>query len=74
MTRNFTVVLEPDLIDGGYVVRVPALPGCVTQGDTVDESLANIREAIALVLEDLSARGESVPDDHVMVLKIEVAI
>ena len=74
MTRNFTVVLEPDLIDGGYVVRVPALPGCVTQGDTVDEALANIREAIALVLEDLSARGESVPDDHVMVLKIEVAV
>lgn len=48
---------------GGYVVEVPSLPGCFTQGDTVDEALANAREAIALHIESLLAHGEDVPDD-----------
>ena len=38
--------------DGGYSVWVPALPGCASQGDNFDESLANIKEAIELYLED----------------------
>ena len=37
--------------DGGYTVVVPALPGCISEGDTEEEALANIREAIALYLE-----------------------
>ena len=37
-------------------------PGCYSQGDSVDEALANIREAIELVVEDLKARGEEIPD------------
>jgi predicted RNase H-like HicB family nuclease len=45
------VVLEKES-DGGYVVSVPALPGCVTQGDNRDEALANIREAVELYIED----------------------
>ncbi|MCG8556862.1 MAG: type II toxin-antitoxin system HicB family antitoxin [Proteobacteria bacterium] len=48
--RNYSVVLEPDP-DGGYVAVVPALPGCYSQGDTVEEALANAREAIELTLE-----------------------
>ena len=39
--------------EGGYTVYVPALPGCVSEGDTLDEARANIREAIALYLEDV---------------------
>ena len=58
---NYSVILEPDP-DGGYVVVVPAFPGCYTQGETVDEALANAREAIELTIEDLEARGEVVPD------------
>lgn len=37
--------------EGGYTVYVPALPGCISEGDSVDEARANIREAIALYLE-----------------------
>ncbi len=37
--------------EGGYTVHVPALPGCISEGDTVEESLQNIREAIELYLE-----------------------
>lgn len=38
--------------DGGYTVHVPALPGCISEGDTLDEARENIREAIELWLED----------------------
>jgi len=43
---GFTVVIEPGLEDGGYVVHCPALKGCWSQGETVDEALANITDAI----------------------------
>ena len=42
---KFTVVLEPEA-DGGYSVVCPAIPGCVSQGDSLDDALANSREAI----------------------------
>lgn len=44
------VVLEPS-DEGGFTVYVPSLPGCISEGDTKDEALANIREAIQLYLE-----------------------
>lgn len=47
---KFTVILEPET-DGGYSVICPAIPGCVSQGDSLKEALANIREAILLCLE-----------------------
>ena len=57
---RYTVVLEQEP-DGGYVVSVPALPGCVSQGDTRSEALSNIREAIELYVEDCRAAGDPVP-------------
>ncbi len=47
---NLKVVLDPS-DEGGYTVFVPALPGCVSEGATVEESLTNIKEAIELYLE-----------------------
>lgn len=46
------VILEPSE-EGGYTVTVPALPGCISEGDVLDEALANIREAIDLYLEPI---------------------
>ena len=46
------MVLEPSE-DGGYTVYVPALPGCISEGDTDEEALANIREAIELYLDPI---------------------
>lgn len=57
---KFKVVLEPS-DEGGFTVHVPALPGCVSEGDTEDEALRNIKEAIELYLEpaqDDVIRGE----------------
>jgi predicted RNase H-like HicB family nuclease len=56
------VVLIPDE-DGGYIAEVPSLPGCYSQGETVEETLANIKEAIDLHIESMIAHGEDVPDD-----------
>jgi predicted RNase H-like HicB family nuclease len=61
--RRYTIVLEPDLDDGGYVVTVPALPGCVTQGETVEQCAERAREAISGYIESLIARGLPVPQE-----------
>jgi antitoxin HicB len=68
VTRDFKVFLEPDEDYGGYVVVCPSLPGCYSQGKTVSEALANIREAIELVLEDMDSRGEPIPDPSEVLL------
>jgi predicted RNase H-like HicB family nuclease len=57
---RYTVVLE-DEADGGFSVSVPALLGCRSQGDTRDEALTNIREAIELYVETLREAGEPIP-------------
>lgn len=59
---RYTVILEREP-DGGYVASVPALPGCVSQGDTRAEALANIKEAAELYVEDCRAAGDPVPTD-----------
>ena len=56
---SFTVVIEPD--EDAYHAFVPALPGCHTFGDTVDEALLFIKEAIALYIEGLVENGQPVP-------------
>lgn len=53
---KFVVTIEADE-DGGYVVECPAIPGCVSQGETEEEALANIREAIQLCLEVRAEEG-----------------
>ncbi|MEK7571994.1 MAG: type II toxin-antitoxin system HicB family antitoxin [Patescibacteria group bacterium] len=49
--------------EGGYTVTVPALQGCISEGDTFEEAKANIAEAIQLYIEDLAADGEKIPED-----------
>lgn len=61
------VILIPDE-SGGYVVEVPSLPGCYSQGDSEKEALENIKEAIALHIEDMIAAGEEIPDDVAQVV------
>ena len=59
---RYTVVLEQES-DGGFVATVPVLPGCVSQGDTREEALKNIREAIDVYLEDCSKVGDPIPTE-----------
>ena len=59
---RYTVVLEQEE-DGGYVASMPALPECVSQGDNHAEALNNIREAIALYVQDCRDAGDPVPSE-----------
>jgi len=62
--KRYTVVLTPDLEDGGYTVRVPALPGCNTQGDTAEEAITNAKEAIEGYIETLKELGRPIPEEQ----------
>ena len=57
---RYRVLIEQDE-DGVFVAEVPSLPGCISQGTTRDEALANAREAVELYLESLEAHGDPVP-------------
>ena len=63
--RRYTVLLLPDLEGNGYTVTVPLLPGCITEGDTIDEALAMAREAVELYLEVLGDEGRPIPEEPV---------
>ena len=62
MNRTYKILLKKEE-EGGYTVFVPSLPGCITYGETVDESISMAKEAIELYLEELEERGEFIPDD-----------
>jgi predicted RNase H-like HicB family nuclease len=64
MERSYAVVLEPEA-EGGYSVHIPAFRGAHTQGETVDECLANARDVIEAFVEVLAERGEPIPPSDV---------
>ncbi len=57
---EFKVVIREDKEDGGYNVSCPALPGCHSQGETIEEALENIKEAIQGCIEVLNQRAKAV--------------
>ena len=63
------VVLEPSE-EGGYTVYVPSLPGCISEGDTIEEALRNIKEAIELYLEPIE--DELILEEQVLVKEVVI--
>jgi predicted RNase H-like HicB family nuclease len=73
-------VINPDLLkrkvllyrdeDGYFIVEVPSLQGCISQGETREEALINIQEAIALHIEVLQERGQVIPNDNIEVVSL----
>ncbi|HUY28148.1 MAG TPA: type II toxin-antitoxin system HicB family antitoxin [Candidatus Binataceae bacterium] len=57
---HYTAVFEP-AVEGGYIASVPALPGLVTEGDTIEEARAMVKDAIRGYLESLAKHGEEIP-------------
>jgi predicted RNase H-like HicB family nuclease len=68
---KYTVVLEKDE-NGTYVATVPALPGCISEGETIEEALINIKDPIQGYIEDLIADKEEIPKDIELIEKVEV--
>ena len=61
--RTYTIIVEP-AEEGGYTVTVPALPGCVTQGETISQCIERAQEAIQGYIRSLEAAGETVPTEE----------
>ena len=70
---KFNVILEP-AAEGGYNVQVPALDGCFTQGDTVEEALSNAKEAIICYLEGLGKVNEIKTRPGMVAREVEVVL
>ncbi|KKQ76737.1 MAG: hypothetical protein US98_C0027G0013 [Parcubacteria group bacterium GW2011_GWC1_38_6] len=70
---KYTAVFEPEKM-GGYSVVIPALPGCISQGETFEEALKNIKEAAELYLEDL--RQSEIPKEErpIVVSPVEISL
>jgi predicted RNase H-like HicB family nuclease len=68
--ENFAVVIHEDP-EGGYWAEVPALPGCYSQGETIDELKKNVREAIAGVLETMEQQGRR-PETNIQIVDVPV--
>jgi predicted RNase H-like HicB family nuclease len=60
---QFTAIFEKNE-DGGYTVTVPSLPGCISEGDTFDEALKNIKEAITLYLDVMKKDKEKIKEEE----------
>ncbi|MBF0569647.1 MAG: type II toxin-antitoxin system HicB family antitoxin [Candidatus Omnitrophica bacterium] len=72
MLRRFKILLEKEP-SGGFSVTVPALLGCATQGESVEECLRNAKEAIQLYLETMKEDNQPIPDSDVLMEEVEVA-
>ncbi|MEK7571195.1 MAG: type II toxin-antitoxin system HicB family antitoxin [Patescibacteria group bacterium] len=70
---EYTVVFEP-ADEGGYIASVPTLPGCVTQGETFEEAVALVKDAIAGYLAVLEETGETIPQESKEVIVTKVAV
>lgn len=71
---EYSVVIH-EAEEGGYWLEVPALEGCFTQGESIEEVLENAKEAIALYLEGLAETGQEIPaDECVLVRRVEVSV
>lgn len=68
----FTVILEPD--EPGYHAYCPALPGCHTCGDTIEEAMKNIREAVEVYCESLVEDGEPPPKENLTICPMAFAV
>lgn len=73
MVLNYRVVIEP-CEEGGFSVTVPSLPGCISEGDTYKEALANIKEALEGYLAVCKKYGDPIPPSDVLEEVVRVAI
>ncbi len=73
---QYTAIFEPDKEVGGYTVTIPALPGCVSEGDTFEKALANIEEAAGLYIEVMKKKKDKTLSNRseVIVAPVQVKV
>jgi predicted RNase H-like HicB family nuclease len=70
---NYTVIIEKE-DEGGFYAFCPALRGCHTQGETFEEAVDNIKDAIRLYIESLIAHNEEVPEEDITIKPLRIAL
>jgi predicted RNase H-like HicB family nuclease len=70
---NYKVVVE-ECEEGGFFAECPAFPGCHVEGDTYEETMKEIKEAVKVFIDDYRSRNEVLPSDNFLVTSIQVAI
>ena len=70
---NYMIIFEKEE-DGGYHAFCPSLPGCHTQGDTYEEAVENIKDAVKLYIESIKANGEEIPAEDITIKSLKVAV
>ncbi|AFY43349.1 type II toxin-antitoxin system HicB family antitoxin [Nostoc sp. PCC 7107] len=70
---NYTVILEKES-DGGYHAFCPALKGCHSQGDSFEETIENITEAMELYIESLKADNQPIPKEDLIVKPLSILV
>lgn len=70
---TYTIELSA-LEEGGFSVTVPALPGCITWGRTIDQAVEMAREAIGLWLEEMSEHGEPIPEERNLARPVKLGV
>ena len=72
-TYFYKVIIEP-ADEGGYTAYVPKLPGCVSEGETYEETMANIREALTLYLEVAKEKNLTIVEDDTHIAEMAVTL
>lgn len=72
--KNLTLPIVVEADADGYFVSCPSLQGCYSQGDTYEEAVENIKDAIRLHIEDRLADGEEIPQVSVSLSTVEIAV
>ena len=73
---QYTAVFEPDEEAGGFTVTIPALPGCISEGDTFEQALKNIKEAASLYIEVMKKKRMEIPREEwgVVIAPVQVKV
>jgi predicted RNase H-like HicB family nuclease len=71
--HHFTAIVERE-DESGYHAFCPTLRGCHTQGETLDEALTNVKEAIEIYLESLKAHGEALLIEDILIKPVEISL
>ena len=70
---NYKVIIE-ECEEGGFYAECPAFPGCHVEGETYEETIKEMKDAVKNFIEDFSSRNEEFPSDNFLVTSIQIAV
>jgi len=72
-SHNYKIIIE-ECEEGGFYAECPAFPGCHVEGETYEETMNEMKEAVKNFIEDYSSRNEEIPSDNFLITSIQIAV